>query len=47
VTRVIGVALGWAMGHGLVSLTASLMNVDLSFVFPPPTSPSRSSGPSY
>jgi ABC-type antimicrobial peptide transport system permease subunit len=22
------------MGHGLVSLTASLINVDLSFVFP-------------
>jgi putative ABC transport system permease protein len=31
---VIGVALGWAMGYGLVSLTASLVNVDLSFVFP-------------
>jgi putative ABC transport system permease protein len=30
----IGVALGWAMGHGLVSLTASLVKVDLSFVFP-------------
>jgi putative ABC transport system permease protein len=30
----IGVALGWAIGHGLVSLTASLMNVDLGFVFP-------------
>jgi putative ABC transport system permease protein len=30
----IGLALGWAMGHGLVSLTASLVNVDLSFVFP-------------
>jgi ABC-type antimicrobial peptide transport system permease subunit len=29
-----GIALGWAMGHGLVSLTASLVNVDLSFVFP-------------
>ena len=30
----IGIALGWAMGHGLVSLTASLVKVDLSFVFP-------------
>jgi ABC-type lipoprotein release transport system permease subunit len=30
----IGVALGWAMGHGLVSLTASLIDIDLSFVFP-------------
>jgi putative ABC transport system permease protein len=30
----IGVALGWAMGHGLVSLTASLVKVDLFFVFP-------------
>jgi putative ABC transport system permease protein len=30
----LGIALGWAMGHGLVSLTASLVNVDLSFVFP-------------
>jgi putative ABC transport system permease protein len=30
----IGVALGWAMGHGLVSLTASLVDIDLSFVFP-------------
>jgi putative ABC transport system permease protein len=30
----IGVALGWAIGHGLVSLTASLVKVDLSFVFP-------------
>jgi putative ABC transport system permease protein len=30
----IGVALGWAMGHGLVSMTASLVKVDLSFVFP-------------
>lgn len=31
---VIGVALGWAMGQGLVSLTASLVKIDLSFVFP-------------
>src|SRR5512132_324698 len=30
----IGVALGWAMGHGLVSLTASLVKIDLGFVFP-------------
>ena len=30
----IGIALGWAMGHGLVSLTASLVKVDLFFVFP-------------
>jgi putative ABC transport system permease protein len=30
----IGIALGWAMGHGLVSLTASLVKVDLLFVFP-------------
>ena len=30
----LGVALGWAMGHGLVSLTASLVDIDLSFVFP-------------
>jgi ABC-type lipoprotein release transport system permease subunit len=30
----IGIALGWAMGHGLVSLTASLVKVDLGFVFP-------------
>ncbi len=30
----IGVPLGWAMGHGLVSLTASLVKVDLDFVFP-------------
>jgi putative ABC transport system permease protein len=30
----VGVALGWAIGHGLVSLTASLMDVDLFFVFP-------------
>jgi putative ABC transport system permease protein len=30
----IGVALGWAMGYGLVSLTASLVNIDLFFVFP-------------
>jgi putative ABC transport system permease protein len=30
----IGVALGWAMAHGLVSLTASLVKVDLRFVFP-------------
>ena len=30
----IGVVLGWAMGHGLVSLTASLVKVDLAFVFP-------------
>jgi putative ABC transport system permease protein len=30
----LGIALGWAMGHGLVSLTASLIDIDLSFVFP-------------
>ena len=30
----IGVPLGWAMGHGLVSLTASLVKVDIEFVFP-------------
>jgi putative ABC transport system permease protein len=30
----IGIGLGWAMGHGLVSLTASLVKVDLAFVFP-------------
>ena len=30
----LGVALGWAMAHGLVSLTASLIDIDLSFVFP-------------
>jgi len=30
----IGIPLGWAMGHGLVWLTASLVKVDLSFVFP-------------
>jgi putative ABC transport system permease protein len=30
----IGVGLGWAMGHGLVSLTASLVDIDLGFVFP-------------
>ena len=30
----LGVVLGWAMGHGLVSLTASLVKVDLSFVVP-------------
>jgi putative ABC transport system permease protein len=30
----IGVPLGWAIGHGLTSLTASLVKVDLFFVFP-------------
>jgi putative ABC transport system permease protein len=30
----IGVPLGWAMAHGLVSLTASLVKVDIGFVFP-------------
>jgi putative ABC transport system permease protein len=30
----IGIALGWAMGHGLVSLTASLVKVDIDFAFP-------------
>jgi putative ABC transport system permease protein len=30
----IGVPLGWVIGHGLVSLTASLVKVDLFFVFP-------------
>ena len=30
----IGVLLGWAMGYGLVALTQSLMNIDLSFAFP-------------
>jgi putative ABC transport system permease protein len=30
----IGIALGWAIGQGLVSLTASLMKIDLAFVFP-------------
>ncbi|MGZ6638426.1 MAG: ABC transporter permease [Solirubrobacteraceae bacterium] len=30
----IGVPLGWAMAHGLVSATASIVNTDLSFVFP-------------
>lgn len=30
----IGIPLGWALGNGLVSLTQSLMNIDLSFVFP-------------
>jgi putative ABC transport system permease protein len=30
----LGVALGWAIGHGLVSLTASLVDIDLFFVFP-------------
>jgi putative ABC transport system permease protein len=31
---VLGVALGWALGLGLVSLTASLVDVELEFVFP-------------
>lgn len=30
----LGVALGWAIGHGLVSLTASLVKVDMAFIFP-------------
>jgi putative ABC transport system permease protein len=30
----LGVALGWGIGYGLVSLTASLVDVDLFFVFP-------------
>jgi ABC-type antimicrobial peptide transport system permease subunit len=30
----IGIPLGWAMAHGLISATASITSTDLSFVFP-------------
>jgi putative ABC transport system permease protein len=30
----VGIALGWAMAHGLISLTANVAKTDMSFVFP-------------
>ena len=31
----IGIPLGWAMAHGFISATSSIVKTDLSFVFPP------------